>query len=57
VDDHITLTSTYTPSSPFYTITEYVVLDVAIGGDMGGTIDNTAFPMEMSVDYVRVYNL
>ena len=57
VDDHITLTSTYATSSPFYTITENIVLDVALGGDMGGTVDNTAFPMEMLVDYVRVYNL
>jgi beta-glucanase (GH16 family) len=57
VDDHITLTTTYGPTSPFYNITEYIVLDLALGGDMGGTIDNSAFPMEMLVDYVRVYNL
>jgi beta-glucanase (GH16 family) len=55
VDGLTILTSTYGPSSPFATITEYLVLDVALGGDMGGTIDNAAFPMEMMVDYVRVY--
>jgi beta-glucanase (GH16 family) len=57
VDGHVTLTSNYAPSSPFYTITEYIVLNVALGGDMGEEIDNNAFPMEMVVDYVRVYNL
>jgi beta-glucanase (GH16 family) len=55
VDGQTILTTAYEPSSPFYSITEYIVLDLAVGGDMGGTIDNGAFPMEMLVDYVRVY--
>ena len=55
VDGHPIVSSTYATSSPFYNITEYLVLDVAIGGDMGGTVDNTDFPMDMVVDYVRVY--
>lgn len=48
----------YSASSPFandnndFTIT----LDVALGGDMGRAIDNEAFPMDMVVDYVRVYS-
>jgi beta-glucanase (GH16 family) len=57
VDGDEVLTSTYAPSSPLYDIAEYIVLDVALGGDMGGAIDNTAFPMDMVVDYVRVYEL
>ncbi len=57
VDGQTILTSSYAPSSPFYSIAEYFVLDVALGGDMGGTIDDSAFPMEMMVDYVRVYVL
>ena len=28
---------------------------VALGADMGDVIDNSALPMEMMVDYVRVY--
>jgi beta-glucanase (GH16 family) len=55
VDGQTILTSSYGPSSPFASITEYFVLNVALGGDMGGAIDNSAFPMEMMVDYVRVY--
>jgi hypothetical protein len=55
VDGNVILTSSYAPSSPFYSIAEYLVLDVAVGGDMGGDVDNTAFPTEMVVDYVRVY--
>ena len=57
VDGNQILTSNYGASSPLYTITEYIILDVALGGDMGGAIDNTAFPMDMVVDYVRVYQL
>ena len=35
----------------------YVILNLAIGGDWGGAqgIDPNAFPMEMEVDYVRVF--
>ena len=34
---------------------QYLLLNLAIGGDLGGTVDNSAFPMRMEVDYVRVY--
>ncbi len=35
----------------------FIILNVAVGGSWGGAqgIDNTAFPMQMAVDYVRVY--
>lgn len=35
----------------------YILLNMAIGGNMGGTIDDTIFnnPIQMKVDYVRVY--
>ena len=35
----------------------YVILNLAVGGDWGGVqgIDPNAFPMEMEVDYVRVF--
>ena len=49
--------TTFNTSSPFYTIPEYIVLDVALGGNMGGAIDSTSvFPMDMVVYYVRVYS-
>ncbi|MBN1412534.1 MAG: discoidin domain-containing protein [Spirochaetales bacterium] len=33
----------------------YVILNMAIGGTLGGAVDAGAFPMYMYVDYVRVY--
>ena len=56
VDGNEITRMTFTASSPFATIQEYLVLDLALGGTMGGTIDPDAFPMEMVVDYVRVYS-
>jgi hypothetical protein len=35
----------------------YLILDVAIGGTMGGTVDDAGgFPMDLVLDYVRVYS-
>jgi beta-glucanase (GH16 family) len=34
---------------------QYLLLNLAIGGDMGGTVDDRIFPAQMQVDYVRVY--
>jgi len=33
----------------------YILLNLAIGGDNGGTIDDSAIPMRYEIDYVRVY--
>lgn len=33
----------------------YLILNLAIGGNWGGVIDDTIFPSEMQVDYVRMY--
>jgi beta-glucanase (GH16 family) len=33
----------------------YILLNLAIGGNNGGTPDNNAFPMDYEIDYVRVY--
>ncbi|MNI18957.1 Beta-glucanase precursor [compost metagenome] len=37
----------------------HLLLNLAVGGDWGGVqgIDASAFPTEMEVDYVRVYDL
>ena len=34
-----------------------LILNIAIGGTYGGTIDNNAFPQTMSIKYIKVYNL
>ena len=43
---------------PFYE-PEYIILNLAIGGDWGGAqgIDPSAFPMKMLVDYVQVFKM
>ena len=41
-------------TNPF-TRPQYILLNLAIGGDNGGTIDDTAMPMRYEIDYVRVY--
>jgi beta-glucanase (GH16 family) len=33
----------------------YLILNLAIGGNWGGEIDDNIFPAEMQVDYVRIY--
>jgi len=33
----------------------YLILNLALGGDWGGPIDDSIFPQRMVVDYVRVY--
>ena len=33
----------------------FMILNLAIGGDLGGPVDDTAFPLAMEVDHVRVY--
>ncbi len=34
---------------------QFLILNLAIGGDLGGPVDDTIFPLYMEVDYVRVY--
>lgn len=34
---------------------QYLILNIAIGGDLGGPVDDAIFPVAMEVDYVRVY--
>jgi beta-glucanase (GH16 family) len=33
----------------------YLILNVAVGGTLGGTPDASAFPQTMQIDYIRVY--
>lgn len=34
---------------------QYLLLNLAIGGDLGGPVDDAIFPVKMEIDYVRVY--
>lgn len=34
----------------------YLILNLAVGGNLGGTVDDTALPQTLQVDYVRVYD-
>ena len=34
---------------------QFLILNVAIGGDLGGKVDDSIFPVRMEVDHVRVY--
>ena len=34
---------------------QYILLNLALGGDCGGTIDDSALPMRYEIDYVRIY--
>ncbi len=61
VDD--ILYSTKTPAdmsdSAFWTFENYqyhFLLNVAVGGTLGGDVDDSALPQVMEVDYVRVYD-
>lgn len=38
-----------------FTRPQYLLLNLAIGGDNGGKIDDAALPMRYEIDYVRVY--
>jgi len=34
---------------------QYLILNLAIGGDMGGPVDDSIFPRQLEVEYVRIY--
>jgi beta-glucanase (GH16 family) len=61
VDDPSNIYATFTPSNfpgtwPFDQGPQFVILNLAVGGDWPGKPDaTTAFPSDMTVDYVRIY--
>lgn len=55
VDEDEIINQPFGSTAPFASIPEYLVLYVAMGGYLGGKVDPDAFPMDMIVDYVRVY--
>lgn len=59
VDDNLYHTLTTADISPYawpFDKRFYIILNLAVGGTLGGTVDNTIFPVAMEVDYVRVYS-
>lgn len=38
-----------------FTRPQYILLNLALGGDNGGPIDDEALPMRYEIDYVRWY--
>lgn len=62
VDSPSNVYATFTPSNfngpwPFDAGPQFVILNLAVGGDWPGSPDaTTVFPSEMLVDYVRVYS-
>lgn len=36
---------------------QYLLLNLAIGGDMGGAVDDSIFPVQYEIDYVRAYQM
>jgi beta-glucanase (GH16 family) len=34
---------------------QYLILNLAIGGDLGGPVDDSIFPSKLEIEYVRVY--
>ena len=34
---------------------QFLILNIAVGGDLGGPVDDAAFPLFMEIDHVRVY--
>jgi beta-glucanase (GH16 family) len=59
IDDHANPYLTFTPGTgtwPFDQGPQFILLNLAVGGDWPGNVDNTTvFPSEMLVDYVRIY--
>ncbi|MGA9071369.1 MAG: family 16 glycosylhydrolase [Terracidiphilus sp.] len=61
VDSPTNVYATFTPTSqtgtwPFDSGPEFIILNLAVGGDWPGSPDSTTkFPSEIQVDYVRIY--
>ncbi|MFN0184099.1 MAG: family 16 glycosylhydrolase [Aquabacterium sp.] len=34
---------------------QFLILNIAVGGDLGGAVDDTVFPVTLEVDHVRVF--
>jgi beta-glucanase (GH16 family) len=55
--NYVTYTASQMTASEWaqFTKPHFILLNLALGGDSGGTIDYTKFPFTFTVDYVRYY--
>jgi beta-glucanase (GH16 family) len=59
VDGYLFQTKTAADVAPYHWPFDqdfYIILNVAVGGNLGGSVDDLALPATMSVEYVRVYD-
>lgn len=49
-DGHVTTNEGWPFDKPYY-----LILNLAVGGDWGGEVDDSIFPATLQVDYVRIY--
>jgi beta-glucanase (GH16 family) len=59
VDDILYMTKTSQDLAPYHWPFDqrfHFLLNVAVGGNLGGPVDDSIFPKVMDVDFVRVYN-
>ncbi|MDP5105313.1 MAG: family 16 glycosylhydrolase [Polaribacter sp.] len=56
VDNVVVVTMDNNANLPFYDKDFFLILNVAMGGSLGGTIDPAFTQDTMEIDYVRVYN-
>lgn len=54
---YLTFSAPSTAYEKTFTGPLYLLLNTAIGGSWGGVIDDTIFPQQFLIDYVRVYRL
>ncbi len=40
-----------------FTAPQFLLLNIAIGGDLGGAVDNRIFPVVLEIEHVRVYQV
>jgi len=53
---HFTYTNAGTGSAQWpFNAPQFMILNIAIGGDLGGPVDDTIFPVRMEVEHVRVW--
>lgn len=45
----------YDNINPYRDHYQYILLNLALGGDNGGSLSNTPFPCQYQIDYVRIY--
>lgn len=56
-DNYLTFSPPASAFKETFTGPLYLLLNTAVGGSWGGEIDDTIFPQQFSIDYVRVFRI